>query len=211
MLWTQFHYLKDPLPLAPVGVPDSYSTSRQALRLALAQATGKMPSWEEIKLQDFQELPHFPQYLTSLAHTGALGLAALVPCHLFQGVGVDVELEERPVQEGAKRHFMNGQEDWQGSLLKAWVAKEASFKCLWRLRSQWLPTERLSEGFFLKDINLSSQGENQFTFAPLTRPDLQGEGRLWQERVEGKNYLCALSLVKSGGEKTANQLDVFNH
>lgn len=84
----------------------------------------------DLTLVNHRELPHFPQFLTSLSHTKEIGAAVLVNRLLVMGIGIDVEWGDREIKAGAEKFFINKQDQHQLSPIELWTAKEAAFKAL---------------------------------------------------------------------------------
>jgi len=196
MYWSKSYYLSDIPELAPEGQDDKFYSSRQALRLALQLATGNLPDWEQVKLENFQFLSHFPRYQASISHSGKASVAAVMDKNFYLGIGVDLELEGRSVDDRSRRHFVNVEDDQRASSLELWCMKEASFKALSPLRENFKLPKNNSGNIYLKDICIKLENKENFSFYPLFAPEFLGQGTLKEEKLGGQTYLLALALLR---------------
>jgi 4'-phosphopantetheinyl transferase EntD len=79
--------------------------------------------------KNHHELTHLPAWRFSLSHTKDLACAWLEPSHLFRGLGVDIEFNNRTVPAQVKSRLAH-QEDIKIPSLELWSLKEAAYKAL---------------------------------------------------------------------------------
>jgi 4'-phosphopantetheinyl transferase EntD len=106
----------------------SFRLSREALRLALADA-GKHVPIPELRLRGFGGIELFPELKVSLSHTRTGGAALVAKAIDYLAVGIDLEEETRTVSEDVIQRIRHRQ-DQSLRNLELWCLKEASYKCL---------------------------------------------------------------------------------
>ncbi len=134
-----------------------------------------------------------PDLCVSVSHTRNLGAVAARRHADTLGVGVDVELAGRTLRAGAERHFLNSEDapQWQDSLLRAWVAKEAAFKAVDPHRVRWRPEQ---------DLLLSSLWLRDGRFGLYGDPQARGHYTLRLLRFAGKEVLVGVAILDAGNE-----------
>ena len=145
-------------------------TSRQALK-NLFEMQGENISVEQLAHGLQQSLTAFPEFKYSLSHSEAGALVWLVPKNAKLNVGVDLESENREIQEGLDQRIRTEQDDKKLKTLELWSLKEAIYKSL-------LPSQQM--GLAFSEIYVL---ENEF-FIPL----LSVKGSL-QQTIENGNIL----------------------
>lgn len=91
------------------------------------------------RIQNHDHFEGRPDIKVSRSHTRTVGAIAVAQAPPDFGIGLDIEVEGRPLRPGIERHFLNEQDEIYAAekLLPAWVAKEAVFKALAPHRSHW--------------------------------------------------------------------------
>jgi hypothetical protein len=102
--------------------------SRLALKRAVEEFCGQEIS-EDIAIKDHLHLDKYPDVLASISHTKSIGAALLGRSPELLSIGLDLEVASRPIEERAKKFFLNN-DDAPLSLLELWCLKEAIFKAL---------------------------------------------------------------------------------
>ncbi len=133
----------------------SHCASRLALQQCLLDE-GHRPAPQQLELspQDPTHLPGFPNVRVSLSHTKGLGGALLAKRHEFLGVGLDLEWEDRPIQVGGDKFFVNPMDQLPPSIT-LWCLKEAAFKALFSEQSSF--QKLYGRELLLKDIWVQGQ------------------------------------------------------
>jgi phosphopantetheinyl transferase (holo-ACP synthase) len=163
-----------------------WRNSRAALLHCIKQVSTnlnrQMPHENLLAINDFHSLKEDPSVLVSIAHTrGAACASALKRSSDCLGIGVDIENSDRVVRSEIHDKFINQKDIINGDFLKAWTAKEASFKAcsyFWKLEKT----------FVLKDIRVNLE-KNTFEVPQL------GSGKLFFETREG--FLLAVAILRN--------------
>lgn len=155
-----------------------FQLAREALRLALRERGIEAPI-EELKLNRFDSLVHFPDFTLSLSHTPKLGAAILGARNLYRSLGIDIEDKNRQVKEMIIERIAHP-EDLGLRNLELWCLKEAAFKAA------------MNTGLFDKPIEFSSLRIQDQTWSH-SPSNLTGEWRL----EEYKDHLVALAWIKN--------------
>ncbi len=110
---------------------DAYTNSRMALKHLLEKEGHQIVDLSvDLTLLDFQNLPKFPEYLTSLSHTKGAGAAVLAHKKDYQSLGIDIEWSNRILKEGTQKFFRHPKDSIYENDLELWTMKEAAFKSL---------------------------------------------------------------------------------
>lgn len=110
---------------------DAFTNSREALALLLTKFGHQIGDLrEDLALNNFQNLPKFPEYLTSLTHTKGAGAALLAEKSEYRSLGIDIEWSDRVMKKEADRFFRHPMDSVYPESLELWTMKEAAFKAL---------------------------------------------------------------------------------
>lgn len=113
------------------GPDDGFYNSRMALKTLLEGHGHNIAELKvDLALENFQNLIHFPEYLTSLSHTRGAGAAVLAHKNNFLSLGIDIEWSDRIFKPEAQRFFRNPLDSPYENSLELWTMKEAAFKAL---------------------------------------------------------------------------------
>lgn len=83
-----------------------------------------------IEFTGFQQVRDFPQWRFSLSHTVGHAAALVVPEKIGRGVGLDIELSSRQVNQGVQERMHHAGDDGHLSPIQLWSVKEAAYKTL---------------------------------------------------------------------------------
>lgn len=145
---------------------ETFCFAREALRLALCELDYK-PEINDLVLNGYHSLEKYPEVIFSLAHTKQTGVALMGLKKEFKALGVDVEIESRPVKDSIRDRIAHPADESLRNI-EAWVLKEAVFKCV--SNSGLLPKEPLY-------------------------PDLRISRTSWEHSPTGMKGECELSKV----------------
>ncbi len=104
--------------------------SRYALTRLIEQKFQRNIPYQELELINFQNIELIPQQIFSLAHTETSVVVTSASKESFNGIGVDIEHQHRPIKPESAHYFINEQDQHTGDLLTQWCIKEACFKAL---------------------------------------------------------------------------------
>jgi phosphopantetheinyl transferase (holo-ACP synthase) len=164
---------------------DAFHNSRTALKnLLLRQNLAVSDLKNDLILENFQSLPNYPGYLTSISHTKGAGAALLAKKESYQSLGIDIEWSDRHLKTEAQRFYRHSEDIYQVSELVLWTMKEAAFKALSPL------------GFpgVLVLSKIIIQNEKFWT---IERPELIGELSIAKLPYEKRELLIAIASVKN--------------
>jgi len=113
--------------------------SRKALQKALEEQ-GLNASITQLATENHSKLINFPNLCLSLAHTKSCGAALIADKKTFKSVGIDIELNNRPVHD-AVRERISHPEDLNLINIEIWCLKEAAFKAIMNTQSFSAPVE----------------------------------------------------------------------
>jgi 4'-phosphopantetheinyl transferase EntD len=107
---------------------EGFLLSRSSLRdcLSLVEVNCPIPS---LHLINHSHLRDWPQYTISLSHTNKCGAAMIAERKFFRTIGIDVEHEERIVNESILERIGQSK-DLNLRNIELWCLKEAVFKTL---------------------------------------------------------------------------------
>ncbi|MFZ8934509.1 MAG: hypothetical protein ACO20H_07890 [Bacteriovoracaceae bacterium] len=169
-------------PVQGTSKERNYLNSRMALLECLP---GKALKLEDLEIIDYLYLKNAPEFKVSISHTQEFGAAVVSQEKEILSVGIDIELQERPMRSGSEKYFVNEQ-DMPAPSLKLWILKEAAFKALSPLVKAEYPN-LLLKNIWIKD--------NVFGISPYDRP----LGHIQIEKINqyGKDFYQALAWIKS--------------
>jgi hypothetical protein len=123
--------------------------SREALKLCLKEQHYDL-AIGQLKLGKFHQLLSCPQFTISLSHTAGWGAALLADRNIFQGVGIDVEHEERVVKASIMVRIAHPG-DVRLRNIELWCLKEAVFKAL-------MNTDKFQKPLDFSSLEISQEG-----------------------------------------------------
>lgn len=169
--------------------------ARRALMLGYKSAplAGKTTELSEADLEvvNYCQLKNFPEILVSFSHTKEWALSAWAQAGAqCLSIGVDLELQTRPIQPESQRFFLREQDDFHHGddygLLAWWCMKEACFKALWPYRP------KSDKQLLLKDIWI--RGEH---FGYQADPRILGRVKLLSSYpTQAPSFWLALSVLE---------------
>ena len=110
---------------------DSFTNSRTALaKLLRVQGYQIADFKKDLELINYQTLPLYPDYLTSLSHTRGAGAALLAKKKDYHSLGIDIEWSDRIMKPESQKFFRHKLDMTTENLLELWTMKEAAFKAL---------------------------------------------------------------------------------
>lgn len=110
---------------------DNFTNSRTALAKLLNNKGHTVSDLrQDLILSNYQIMPLFPDYITSLSHTKGAGAAILAQKADYQSIGVDIEWCDRVFKPEIQIFFKNDNDRTTKDLLELWTKKEAAFKAL---------------------------------------------------------------------------------
>lgn len=110
---------------------DTFTNSREALKRLLEKEGHQIHVLkQDLELVNFQNLKHFPQYLTSISHTRGAGASLLALKKDYLALGIDIEWSTRVMKSEARRFFRHPEDSLYQNDLELWTMKEAAFKAL---------------------------------------------------------------------------------
>lgn len=113
------------------SLKNGFVNSRTALKTLLNQEDFAVSDLKiDLILQNYRELPSYPQFFTSLSHTKGIGAAVIALRSEVQGIGIDIEWADRELKSGTEKFYVNKWDQHQLSPIELWTAKEAAFKAL---------------------------------------------------------------------------------
>lgn len=162
---------------------DAYTNSRLALKqLLINQGHVVNDLKADLVLIDFQNLPKYPGYLTSVSHTKGAGASVLAPKKDHLALGVDIEWRERILKEGTQKFFRHPEDSYYENDLELWTMKEAAFKALSPLG-------------FPGVLVLSKIIIQEGIFWTKENPDLKGKVETFNKTSLDKNLVISIASV----------------
>jgi hypothetical protein len=163
---------------------DAFGNSRTALKKLLLKENQNVTDIKsDLVLENFQKLPHYPEFLTSISHTKGAGAACLAKKDDYQSLGIDVEWSDRHLRAEAERFYRHPDDIYDVGELVLWTMKEAAFKALSPLGYPGV--------LVLSKIII----QNQF-FWTYERPEIKGELKTERLTFQQRELLVALAFVK---------------
>lgn len=107
-----------------------WQSSRGALFSLLIELGFTISKAEDLEIHSFYTLKKYPEILTSLSHHRDYGAAIISNEPNILGVGIDIEANDRELKPGTERFFNHERDQYHGSPLEKWMAKEAAFKAI---------------------------------------------------------------------------------
>jgi phosphopantetheinyl transferase (holo-ACP synthase) len=137
----------------------NFYISRNALKLTLADLIPetKIADLDELKILEHHRLKNFPNIIVSLSHSGEIGAAIAGLESVYNGLGIDIESQQREIKKGMEKYYLN-LHDEDMPLLNLWCLKEAAFKALSPIINEY-PFDTTKNRFLLKNIWIK---DNQF-------------------------------------------------
>jgi len=163
---------------------DSFTNSRMALKKLLNNKGLEVLDLKlDLALNNYRELPHYPQFYISLSHTKEIGAAVLVEKTYVCGIGIDIEWEQRTIKPGAEKFFIHLEDRHNLRPIELWTAKEAAFKAL-------SPLGTYPGTLVLSKIII--QNNNFFTHE---EPHLKGEFVVYHQTIGDKRYVFTIASI----------------
>lgn len=125
------------------GRKKGFVLAREALKKCLKDS-GQDVSTRQLKLKDYSILEDFPDLTLSLSDSRDCGAAILARRQDFRSVGIDIEHEERQVNDAILARVSHPDDHRTLRKIELWCLKEAVFKAL------------MNSGRFEKPVEFSS-------------------------------------------------------
>ncbi len=110
---------------------DAYTNSRLALKKLIENEGFSVKDLKsDLILESYQQLPHYPEFITSISHTKGAGAAVLGLKNEYLSLGIDIEWSNRLLKDEAQRFFRHQADSNYENNLELWTMKEAAFKAL---------------------------------------------------------------------------------
>jgi len=108
-----------------------YNLSRMALSDIIGSTEKFNIDWKKLVLKNFHQIENYPHLTCSLTHSKDHSIAVCANNTSIKALGVDLEFQQRAIQNGADRFFINEEDlfSTDEALIK-WCIKEACFKAL---------------------------------------------------------------------------------
>lgn len=153
-----------------------FQLSREALRTCLSEI-GVQREIPNLLLEGFDRLKEENNLTLSLSHSSSTGAAAVAHRRDYRALGIDIELDQRPVKSDIIRRISHPEDLLQEDIVR-WTLKEAIFKAC-------MNTHNFNTPFEFSSIQILDHRWQQSS-------GLSGE---WQvQKIEG--HIVALAWIK---------------
>ena len=169
------------------SLPIGQENCRQSLSHALRGLIGPHPE-TELEISSYYNLKQYPQIVASLSHTRNIGAALLAKIEKYPSVGIDIELKNREVPMGAQKYFFNEHDRPDANALEVWTKKEAAFKAL----SPVISNYRWKKVLLLKHIWIKGD-----KFGLLGRKRVLGKIVKLERNLGDRTILISLAFLKT--------------
>lgn len=168
------------------NLPSGKENCQPCLAHSLKGLIGSYPE-TELEIANNYNLKQYPGIAASLSHTKNIGAALLASIEKYPSVGIDIELRDRKVTEGAQKYFFNEHDRPQSDPLTIWTKKEAAFKALSPLISKF----RWKKELLLKHIWIKGD-----KFGLMGRKRVLGKIINLERNLGNRTVLISLAFLK---------------